>query len=203
MSLQYDFYANPAPVGSGKKPKLHARVKTTGTTTTQKLADLIKVSTSLSSADVKAALDALAEAVAFELRSGRRVHLEGMGYFSLSLSCPPIDSPKEIRAESVKVRNIVFRPDVEWKDQVKGARLEKARDKNHSLQYSDIEIDGLLTGHFLDHPFITTKEFCRLCGFTRTTGIRRLKDILDAHKLHRVSYGNATMYEPVPGNYRR
>ncbi len=203
MPLEYDFYANPAPWGSDQKPKLHARVKTTGTTSTQNLAELIKEWTALSTADVKAALDALARAMEFELSSGRRVHLEGLGYFSLSLSCPPVDSPREIRAESVKIKNIVFRPDVEWKDRFRSVDLAKARDKNHSLQYSEIEIDGLLTGHFMDHPYITAREFCRLCGFTRSTGIRRIKELTDAGKLRCVGYGNAVMYEPTPGNYRR
>lgn len=203
MSLEYDFYANPPSWGSDRKPKLHARVKTRGTTTTQKLAELIEHTTSLSTADIKAALDALAGAVAFELTAGRRVHLHGLGYFGLSLSCPPIDSPKEIRAESVKFKNIVFRPDVEWKEQFRGVELEKARDKNHSLQYSEIEVDGLLTAHFLDNPYITASEFRRICGFTPTTGSRRIKQLIEDGKLRRVTYGNATMYEPVPGNYRR
>ncbi len=203
MSLQYDFYANPVPEGSDRKPKLHARVKTTGTTDTQTLAELIKEWTSLSTSDVKASLDALASAISFELSRGHRVHLEGLGYFGLTLSCPPIDSPKEIRAESVKVKNIVFRPDVDWKDRFHRIQLEKARDKNHSLCYSEIEIDGLLTGHFLDHTYITTREFCRLCGFTSATGGRKIKGLTEAGKLHRIGYGCAVMYEPATGHYRR
>ncbi len=203
MSLQYDFYANPPSGGSNRKPRLHARVRTFGTTSTQMLAQVIKETTSLSTADVKAAIDALAEAMAFELTSGRRVHLDGLGYFSLTLSCPPIHSPKEVRAESVKVKNIVFRPDEEWKDRVRSAQLVRTREKNHSVRYSDIEIDGLLTGHFLDHSFISTLRFCGLCSCTQTTGRRKIVRLVEAGKLRRVGYGNVTLYEPVPGHYRR
>ncbi len=203
MSILYDFYTNPVPNGSNRKPRLHARVQTTGTTTTQRLAEYIKETTSLSTADVKAALDALAEAISFELSFGQRVYLEGLGYFSLTLTCPAIESSREIRAESVKVKNIVFRPDVDWKKRFRNASLEKARDKNHSLRYSEIEIDGLLTGHFLDRPYITAREFCRLCGFTQSTGGRKIKEMIKAGKLRRLGYGNAVMYEPAPGNYRR
>lgn len=203
MPLQYDFYANPSPKGSNRQPKLHARVQTTGTTSTRKLAELIKECTALSTADVKAALDALAETISFELSSGRRVYLEGLGYFSLTLTCPPVCSPKEIRAESIKVKNISFRPDVDWKDRFRGVTLQRTRLKNHSLQYSDIEIDGLLTSHFLDHTYITAREFCRLCGYTQATGGRKIKQLVEVGKLCRVGYGSAVMYEPVHGNYRR
>lgn len=203
MSLQYDFYANPSPEGSNQQPKLHARVRTTGTTSTQRLAELIKETTALSTSDVKGMLDALVESITFELSHGNRVHLEGIGYFSLTLSCPPVRSPKEIRAESIKVKNIAFRPEVEWKERFRGVQLERTRLKNHSLKYSDIEIDGLLTGHFLDHPYITTRQFCHLCGYTQTTGGRKIKRLVEAGKLRCTGYANTVMYEPVHGNYRR
>ncbi len=203
MSLQYDFYASPSPKGSNRNQQLHARVKTTGTTNTQNLAELIKETTSLSTADVKASLDALVETISFELSCGRRVHLDGLGYFGLSLSCPPVESPREIRAESVKVKNIVFRPEVEWKKRFRGTPLERAREKNHSSKYSEMKIEKLLTGHFLDHPFMTTREFCYLCGFTPSTGARKINQLLEAGKLRRVGYGSAVMYEPIPGNYQR
>lgn len=39
MPAQYDFYKNPIPKGSNRKPRLHARIVTRGTTTTEKLAE--------------------------------------------------------------------------------------------------------------------------------------------------------------------
>jgi predicted histone-like DNA-binding protein len=103
MSLHYDFYENPVSKDSDKRPKLHARVVTEGTMTTDQLAQYIHEVCTLSTADVKASLIALVEVMAGELASGRRIHLEGLGYFQLTLSSPPVDSPKEIRAESIHV----------------------------------------------------------------------------------------------------
>ena len=39
MPAEYDFYSNPVPPGSNRKPRLHARIVTKGTVGTEKLAE--------------------------------------------------------------------------------------------------------------------------------------------------------------------
>jgi hypothetical protein len=141
--------------------------------------------------------------MADELASGRRIHLDGLGYFQLTLTSPPIDSPKEIRAESVHVRSVAFRAEKSFKKRFRSILLKRSKEKKHSRYYSAIEIDGLLTGYFLDHAHITCRAFCSLCGFTESTGRRRLQQLVAEGKLRKAGYHNLPLYEPVKGNYRR
>lgn len=203
MGLRYDFYENPSPKDSKKRQRLHARVVTWGTMRTDELAKRIHSMSTLTTGDIQAALVSFVEVMADELSSGRRIHLEGLGYFQLTLECPPVQSPREIRAESVRVKSVAFRPEAGFKERFRNVRLERAKDKRHSNSYSEIEVDGLLTGYFLDHPHITRRQFSALCGFTESTAKRRLRELVAAGKLRNGGYRNFPLYEPVEGNYRK
>jgi predicted histone-like DNA-binding protein len=203
MSLRYDFYENPVPKDSDERPKLHARVVTDGTMSTDQLAQYIHEVCTLTTADVKASLIALVEVMASELASGRRIHLEGLGYFQLTLSSPPIDSPKEIRAESVHVRSVAFRAEESFKKRFKCIQLKRAKEKRHSRRHSDTEMNSLLTNYFRNHAHITRRDFCSLCGFTASTGKRHLHRLLAEAKLRNAGYRNYPLYEPAEGNYGR
>jgi len=203
MGLEYDFYQNPLPKGSNRKPRLHARVVTNGTTTTQELADAIHDRSTLTTGDVKATLDLLSKVLIRELSSGKRVHIEGLGYFQLTLDCPPVKTEKDIRAESIQVRTIVFRAEEPVKDKIRHMTVRRVKYKNKSKSYSDIEIDGLLTTHFMDNDFITARDFRRLCGLTSSTSSRRLKKLVEDKKLTPIGHRRSSVYTPVKGNYRR
>ncbi len=202
MGIRYDFYENPAQKKDTKQPKLHARVVSSGTMTTDEIALRIHGNSTLTTGDVKAVLTSLSELIVSELSFGRRVHVEGLGYFHLTLSCPPVKSPKEIRAESIRVKSIAFRPEIELKKNFKRLPFQRVREKRHSCRYSEIEIDGLLTGHFMDNLYITRRQFQGLCGMTTTTAFRRIKQLIADGKLQR-SHAHRSLYEPVKGNYRR
>jgi len=203
MGLRYDFYENPLPKGSNRKPRLHTRVVTGSTTTTDEIATRIHDASSLTVGDVKASLLSLIEVMANELASGRRVHLEGLGYFQLTLSSPSVKSPKEIRAESIRVKSVAFRAETSFKKRFLNIPLERVREKRHSNRYSEIEIDGLLTSHFLDNTYITSRKFQTLCGFTESTAKRRLRQLIANGKLRKTGHRQFPLYEPVKGNFRR
>ncbi len=201
MGLQYDFYENP-PRKDDNKKRLHARVVPAGTMGLNEITNLIQSSSTLSPGDVKATLTSLVDLMVRELSYGWNIHLEGLGYFQLTLSCPPIRSPKDIRAESIHIKSIVFRPEADLKKKFKTVPVERVRRKNHSVRYSEIEIDGILTAHFMDHPYITTRHFQRICGLTATTASRRIRELIEAGKLQKSEH-HRTLYEPVKGYYRR
>jgi len=203
MGLEYDFYPNPLPKGSKRKPRLHARVVTKGTTDTEQLARIIHDQSTLTTGDVKAVLDSLSDLLIRELSYSRRVHIKGLGYFHLTLECPPVKTDKDIRAESIRVRTIVFRAEEPMKEKVRNMPLKRVARKNKSILYSEIEVDGLLTGHFLDNDYITGPGFNRLCGLTPSTGSRRLKELVDGQKLKRLGHRKSSVYVPVEGNYRK
>ncbi len=203
MPAEYDFYSNPVPPGSNRKPRLHARIVTNGTVGTEKLAEEIHGRCTLTTGDILATLVSLSEVITQHLIEGDRIHIKGLGYLQMTLKCPPVKSPKEIRAESIDFKSVAFRPEVALKEALKSTVFVRTTRKNHSNKYSEIEVDGLLTGHFLDHPYITRQEFQYLCGFTKGTANRRLTKLVQEGKLKKDGLHRFPIYVPVTGNYRK
>ncbi len=189
MGIQYDFYQNPVPKNSNKKPKLHARMKPSGTMNTSQVIELIHEFNSLSTADAKAALEAYTHVMKMALLNGQMVQLDGLGLFSLTLDCPPVDTPDERRAESIHVKSVTFRPAADFLDDFKTADLVRVREKNHSLTHSPEEIARRLEAYFKEHDCITRKEFCQLCGVTFGTAIRRINSLIADGKLRKAVHG--------------
>lgn len=201
--VKYDLYENPPRKGWHGKARLHARVVTVSTVNFDSLARMIQDCTSLSVSDAKAALTAFTEMIAWQLKEGKRVHLEGLGAFQLTLNCPVIYDPKEIRAESIKVKSVVFQPDNSFKRRFINVPLQRATEKRHSNRYSESEVDGLLMRYFMNHPYISGGDFRRLCGFTKSTGTRWLRRLQEQEKLRRLRLSGSYLYEPIPGWYGR
>lgn len=184
MAVQYDFYKNPSPKDSKKRVRYHARVVPYGTVDTNKLAQRIHSRCTVTPADVKAVLSSLSDVVIEELKDGNRIHIEGLGYLQITLECPPIQSTKEIRAESIRFKSVAFRSEAELRKRLRIARFERAPHKNHSSGLvAGGRLDALLAGYFATHDRITRIGFQTLCGFTRTMANRRLKELRETGKI--------------------
>ncbi|MDR1919702.1 MAG: HU family DNA-binding protein [Tannerellaceae bacterium] len=203
MALAYDFYENPVPEGSKRERKLHARVVSWETMATDEIAEQIHEISSLSPGDVKAVLVSLVNLMGKELAEGKRIHLEGLGYFHLVLSCPPVQTQKEIRAESIHVKSVAFRPEIGFKARFKSTPVVRAKEKNHSKTRSETEIDQLLKHYFEANDYLTGKQFQSMSGLTRSTAARRLRQLLDEGKLQKAKLSGLPLYKPMPGAYGR
>ncbi len=199
MSTQYDFYQNP-PSGK-KKPRLHARVVTSATVGTDEMAKRIHSRCTVTPADVKAVLSALSDIAVDCFRNGERIHIEGFGYFQITLSCPPVCTEKEIRSESIRLDSVVFRPEKALKDRLETIRFERAPRKRHSKLLTEEEMEARLQSHFSTHPHISRQDFQSLMACTQTTANRRLKQLVDSGKLQRTGLFHFPVYEPVEGHY--
>jgi predicted histone-like DNA-binding protein len=199
MAAFYDFYKNPP--SAKRKESLHARVITSGTIDTNYLAKEIQEQSTLSTADVKGVLTALGEVAARHFKNGERIHIEGFGFFQITLSCPAVKTPKEIRAESVRFKSIAFRPESALLKLLKFIRFERVSEKRHSKDHSEDEIDNRLTRYFSQHPTLARGDFQQLSGYTRTTAIRRLKQLLAEGKLQKAGLHHFPVYEPAKGFY--
>jgi predicted histone-like DNA-binding protein len=202
MGLFYDFYQNPPKKDSDKKPRLHARVVTSGTIDSDEIAKEIHEMSTLTTGEVQAALSLFAEQLLYHLSHSQRVHWKGIGFFELALACPPVSSTKEIRAESIHPKTIILRAEQELKKKVKHLPLTRTPEKRHSNRYSETDIDELLTGYFLNYPHITSKQFRQLCGFAHSTANRHLKRLIAEGKLQTTGHNRSPLYEPGKGHYR-
>ncbi len=202
MAIIYDLYRTPMPDDQKNKVRYHARPVNNGSMDTDEIARKICERCSLTDVDVVAVLRALSDVVGESLNDGRRVHLEGLGYFHISLACEEVRESKVRRYPKVRFKSITFRADKRFRSEVGALELQRSRYKSQSQTVSEIEIDALLTEYFATHDSITRNELAGVCGLTRTTGYRHLKRLLAEEKLKNIGYSTHPIYVPVPGNYR-
>ncbi|MCQ5192058.1 hypothetical protein NE570_22430, partial [Eubacterium callanderi] len=93
------------------KKRYHARVVNWQRINTDYLAREIQYGSSLTVADIKATIISLSEKLAYYLKDGAQVHIEGIGYFHISLTCPETRTPSSTRANKVKFKSVTFRAD--------------------------------------------------------------------------------------------
>ena len=203
MSAEYDFYKNPIPKGSNRKPRLHARIVPRGTVDSDMLAEEIHDASSLTPGDVEATITMLSKMIIRNLKEGNRIHIKGLGYLEMTLQCPAIKDPKEIRAESIQFKSVAFRPEIGLKKELSTTRFVRAVYKKHSKNRSAAEIDELLTRYYSTHESIARQECQQLCGFTKGTANRRLAELVKEGKLKKEGLHKFPVYAPVPGNYRK
>lgn len=201
MSIQYDFYKNPSPKGNNKHTRYHARVVPFGTTDTKKLAQKIHERCTATTGDVAAVLTSLTDVIVEELSNGYRVFIEGLGYLQVVPQCPPVQSTKEIRAESIQFKTVAFRPEIALKDRLRTVQFERTPHKNHSSNATPEQIDNLLTAYFSEHTHLTRTDFQKLCWFTTSTANRRLKILVDSGKLVNIGAKRAPLYVAGAGSY--
>ena len=103
MAIKFEFYESPNTIGTRKK-RYHARVVNWQRINTDYLAREIQYGSSLTVADIKATIISLSEKLAYYLKDGARVHIEGIGYFHISLTCPETRTPSSTRAKQGEIQ---------------------------------------------------------------------------------------------------
>ncbi|WP_301246377.1 HU family DNA-binding protein, partial [Phocaeicola sartorii] len=126
MAIKFEFYESPNTIGTRKK-RYHARVVNWQRINTDYLAREIQYGSSLTVADIKATIISLSEKLAYYLKDGARVHIEGIGYFHISLTCPETRTPSSTRANKVKFKSVTFRADKYLKHQLSGVKTERSK----------------------------------------------------------------------------
>lgn len=85
MAIVYDWYENPNAEGDPEERGLHPRPLLNGKVSMKQLYARVHARSSLTTGDVMNAIDCLTQICGEELREGREVHIEGLGYFSPTL----------------------------------------------------------------------------------------------------------------------
>ena len=201
MSIQYEFYRNPNSQGTNKK-RYHARVVPVGRVTTDRLAEEIHKECTLTVADVKSVLIALADKMAEHLGEGRKVHLKDIGYFQVNLHCKEeVRTMSAVRSETVEFKSVSFRADANLKESLKSRKIRRSKNKPHSMPMTEEEIDGKLTEHFAQKPILTRRDFQFLCMQVKSTACRILKKLVEEGKLKNISTQRNPVYVPDGGHY--
>ncbi|MCD8165574.1 MAG: HU family DNA-binding protein [Bacteroides sp.] len=129
MSIQYRLTPLKDNISDDPKKGFYAQVVTRGTVTTRELCREISRRCTLNTADMKAAIEALAEVIEEKLNEGYNVSIDELGTFSVSANSRTVQDENEIRSQSVKVKNINFRPSVRLKSTLSQATFERIKQR--------------------------------------------------------------------------
>lgn len=192
MEIQYEFYESPERE-DGKEVSYHVRPVTFGTVDTDKLIYDIHERSSLAVGDVKSALTGLGESLAKYLNAGSRVHLDGIGYFQITLSCPKDAHPAKTKANEVKFKSIRFQADWKLKGQLQDLKAKRSLLRRHSAPLTNQEVDDLVNKHFEETPVLTRREVEKICSLTRVTAGRHITRLIKEGKIKNIN----SRYQPI------
>ena len=189
MAVQFELYKTPMPKEKKNKTRYHARPVSFETVNTEKLAYRIHDRSTLRVSDIISTLEELKNEVAQCLLEGKKVHVDGLGFFQVTLSCEEeIRNPKDKRVHRVKLKAIKFKADKELKGELCHMKFQRSKIRPHSANLSEVEIDMKLTEYFAENQIITA--------------YRHIKRLMAEKKLQNKGTIYQPIYTPVPGNYR-
>ena len=202
MAIQFEFYKNPKQDEEGRMG-YHPRVVNFQHVTTQRLAAEIHSATTFGKAEVEAMLMELSRCMGNHLCEGERVHLDGIGYFQVTLqAAEPIHSIAT-RADKVRVKTVSFQPDKKLKSTFMHAHARRSKLKVHSESLSEEEIDRRLTEYFATRPVLRRIDMQSLCGFTESMASRQIRRLKELKKLENIGRPTQPIYVPGKGYYER
>ncbi len=172
---RYKLVKTPNPNKDGKEMPYHARYAAYGTVN---LDDLIGGSggyVPFNSGVIKGVVQFLQEMIIRELKFGNNVELDGIGTFTVALQCPPVMNKKEIRAESIQFRTLLFRPSVKICDQLKTIPLYRLPEEKGNISFSLEERRERLTNRFTKQKRITGNDYVWMNHCSRASASRDLK----------------------------
>ena len=205
MAILYDWYENPKPDSQGETT-LHPRPCFNGSISTATLVEYIRERCTLTPGDIKAVLMELNEVVGAQLREGRRVHIEGLGYLFPTLEADGKVTPDmkmQKRSALVRFKGISFRMDKELSLSVGSPRLTRVAAKNSSKPRSEAQVERLLTDYFKEHRTITRSQYQYFMGVSRTSACQQLKHLHEQGKLMKEGELHFPVYYPAPGCFGR
>lgn len=193
MTAKYQLVHNSDFEGNSEDQTLHARVVSNGTI---RLTDLMEVGSDRSSftrSDIKGALQLIADLLEEGLNNGYHVELDGIGFFSVSLSCREETDKTKIRSESIRFRGVNFRLGKQMKQRLKGMRLYR-QPQSRKAAFTPEEREQRLWSYLSRKPYITTCAYMSLNSCTKYLALKELKHQITAGTLITAGPRNNTLY---------
>lgn len=201
MPIRFEWYENPTTPDQEEEIKhYHARPTLNGRIDTTQLAQQIQGRCSLTKVDVAAVLDALSAVVAEHLQEGKRVHLDGLGYFHISLAVDgEVEAQTKRRNTKVRMKAVKFRADSKLKENIGIIEVEHTKYGAHSRRLSNEEIRVRLAKYFSERKVMTRSDFQICCGMTRNTATRHILRLRQEGVLKNIGTRMQPIYVPGEG----
>lgn len=197
MSAQYDLYETPDIKQTGEKQPLHPRIVPKGTIGQDEFLDRVHKFTGISRSLLAGAMQSFQNELKDLLANGWIVELGEIGYFSVSLQGPPVMHKQDVRAQSIKLKNINYLPTKQFKREVGyDMRLERTesltRPKGNGR--SEAECLALITAHLEKYPCMTRTDYCYMTGHDKKRALKELNAFIKKGILMRYGAGKQVVY---------
>ena len=200
MSLQYDLYETPDIQQTGEQQPLHPRVVFKGTIGQDEFLDRVHKFTGLSRSLLAGAMQSFQDELRDLLADGWIVEMGEMGYFSVSLQGPPAMKKKDVHAQSIKLKNINYRPNSRFKKEV-GWKIKPERGESftrpHREERDTEKCLEIINSHLAKYPCLTRADYCRLTGCDKKLALKELNGFLANGLLMRYGMGKQVVYGKV------
>lgn len=193
MAILFDFYESPPREGEEDKLRVYARPVLSETVGTEKLAEIIHMRSTLTVGDIYATLKNLGKVISEQLRSGQRVYLEDVGYFSVALECGNIETKKDMRANNVTVKSVRFRPEKRLKNELLHTKVKRTPVSLHSHKLTNEEVDRRVAAFLKENPVMVRRNFQQICQMKQGISFRHIHRLLDEGKIKNIG----TMRQPI------
>lgn len=195
MPALFDIYKSP-PRKDGKV-SIHPRLVSPNRYSSAQMMSEQEHATTLTTHDLKAALSAVGTYLIDQLAQGGRVHLDGIGTFSI---VPHFDTPKfegdKVSGKDVTFKRVVFTPARRMQQEIKAKISFKQHKGYHGHEMEEAHAMLLLKEYFLLNHSISVREFERLAKVCTTRARELLLALSQKGRLTRRRIGNAYLYEP-------
>ncbi|MGL4851858.1 MAG: hypothetical protein ACRC3Z_04330 [Phocaeicola sp.] len=199
MAIEFDFYETPSFTKSDEK-QYHPRVVGKSTLDTEEMMKLINYRCSLTDSDVIGCLTELSHCIVQGLKAGRSVHLAGVGYLSLKLTCTTQEATPRTRAEHVRAKGIKFRPESKLMKELATLHLKRAEAKKHSASLTNEEVNAWVLHHFTTGVTLTRKQLETGCHLNKSLALRHINRLIQEGQLVNVTNRYQAVYMQGDGS---
>ena len=166
-----------------------------GLLSTDDLALDIQKTCSLTRGDVLHVIAELQGAIVRALKQGQMVSLNKIGTFDISIgTAKPMYAEQHVYDSDIVVKGITFRASDSLKAELKDIKFKVATDTRAIV--SERDTIPLVRSWFEEHDVITLQNLATLCHCSFSTARRRLKKLLDTHRLERLPHSTIAY---IPG----
>ncbi|MCC8171269.1 MAG: hypothetical protein LIP00_05660 [Parabacteroides sp.] len=197
MGATYDLFKNPPRPGSEESGKYHARIIPSGTRKSKEIMEEAAERCGLAPGVLSGALDEITRVLAFYLSYGYVVELEGIGTFSVSLKCRPVDDGERIHAQSVHFDDVHLRTDKVLKSRIR-RQIQLARNPGkQGVQLTAAQREQRLREYLTTNRFVSRRQYMALAACTRGQALDDLNRYREAGWLVREGCGSNILYFPA------
>lgn len=194
MAGKYKLVRTPNPKKDGEVLPYHARFVSEGTVSIDDVIWEMESRSSFSSADIKGMMELLQRVVGDYLYSGRNVELEGIGTFSVSVSCRPVMDKKEIRAESVRFSGINYRASVKLRKKLRSMPVSRVYEDEEKKSFTADECRARVERYLQRRQYITRNRYMELNHCSRSKACSDLKLLVEEGLLRHHGGGPYSFY---------